>query len=139
MGGCPCARPFPIGAARNEADMRRSKLLLLSAIIGTLLFGYTISYMSGSMDNASTSSEVVGTGIAWLAVTPHVAFAGIALVFNWVGWLFKANWAALTAGILYAVAIVAFPLWFYDSLVQMVLCFIAFGITNKRNKTAEKS
>ena len=34
---------------------------------------------------------------------------------------------ALTAGILYAVAMVLFPMYFFFVVVEMILCFIAFA------------
>lgn len=112
--------------------MKRSKLLLVSAIIGTLLMLYMMNYLGESMNGAGTSSEALGVSIAMAMVAPHLACAGLGLIFNWVGWLAKARWAALVAGILYAVAIALFFSWFFDSVVQMVLCFVAYATMGKR-------
>ena len=38
---------------------------------------------------------------------------------------------ALTAGILYAVAMVLFPVYFFFVLIQMILCFVAFAKMSK--------
>ena len=39
---------------------------------------------------------------------------------------------ALTAGILYAVAMVLFPVYFFFVIVQMILCFVAFAKMRKQ-------
>lgn len=101
--------------------MKRSKLLLISAIIGTAYIIYLISYFA---DAASTN----GAGaIATVLVMPHMAMTGIAVIFNWLGFALKARWAALVAGILYAVAMVLFFAYFMFVIVEMILCFVAYA------------
>lgn len=114
--------------------MKRSKLLLVSGIIGTLYVIYLFSYFIGINSNASGASEEVGYALATVLVTPHMVIAGIAVIFNWLGFALKARWAALVSAILYAVAILVFIMYFWGVLVEMILCFVAFGKMKKTNE-----
>ncbi len=111
--------------------MRRSKLLLISAIIGTAYIIYLISYFAGGLSNASGTSEEIGGAIATMLVAPHMVLTGIAVIFNWLGFALKAKWAALVAGILYAVAMVLFIMYFMFVVIEMILCFIAYAKMKK--------
>lgn len=106
--------------------MKRSKLLLISAIIGTLYGIYLISYFTGA-NTSSSGAEQVGAGIATLIVMPHMAMVWLAIVFNWLGYALKLKWSALVAGILYAVAIVLFFMYFMFVIIEMILCFVAYA------------
>ena len=106
--------------------MKRSKLLLAAAILGTLYFVYLIVYFTGGM-LSSDSTEALGAGLATALVTPHMICTGIAVLFNWIGWILKARWAALVAGILYAVAMVCMFLYAAFVVLQMIFCFVAFA------------
>lgn len=108
---------------------KRSFLLLLAAIIATLCFVYVVSYASDSMKKmeSMSSAEQVGTSIAMAMASPSMIVSGIGTLFAWLGWLFKIRGFALTAGILFAVAMVLMIPWFMFNVVQMVLCFIAFA------------
>lgn len=101
--------------------MKRSKLLLVSGILGTLYVIYLIGYFG----NAATTDA--SGAIATALVTPHLALTCIAVVFNWLGFALKARWAALVAGILYAVAMVLFIVYFMFVIIEMILCFVAYG------------
>lgn len=107
--------------------MKRSKCLLIAGVIGTLYLIYLISYFAGGLSSASGSTEVVGKGIATALVTPHMICVGIAVIFNWLGWALKARWAALVAGILYAVSIVMMFIYAMFVVIEMILCFIGFA------------
>ena len=90
---------------KGENKVKRSKLLLTSAIIGTIYLIYLVVYFSGGI-TSSEGTEAIGAGIAAALVIPHMVCVGIAAIFNWLGWALRARWAALVAGILYAVSIV---------------------------------
>lgn len=90
---------------KGENKVKRSKLLLTSAIIGTIYLIYLVVYFSGGI-TSSEGTEAIGAGIADALVIPHMVCVGIAAIFNWLGWALRARWAALVAGILYAVSIV---------------------------------
>ncbi len=110
--------------------MKRSKLLLIAGIIGTLYVIYLISYFGGA-STSGDSAEAAGAAIASLLVAPHMVLTGIGVIFNWIGFGLKARWAALVAGILYAVAMVLFPMYFMFVLIEMILCFVAFAKMKK--------
>ncbi len=110
--------------------MKKSKLLLISGIIGTLYLIYLIYYFADA-NVSSSGSEAIGAGIATMLVAPHAVLAGIALVFNWLGFFLNVKWAALVAGILYAVAMVLFIMYFMFVIVEMILCFIAYSKMKK--------
>lgn len=115
--------------------MKRSKLLLISGIIGTVYLVYLISYFSDAI-SASEGMEALGTGIAAALVTPHMVCVGIAAIFNWLGWAMKARWAALVAGIMYAVSIVCMFMYAAFVVVEMIFCFVAFAKMKQSKKTA---
>ncbi len=113
--------------------MKRPVILMIAAIIGIALCAYTWSYMNGSMSNTANmeSAEAVGTSIAVALAMPHAVLATLATLFCCLGWLFRMRWAALVAGILYAVAMVLMLPWFYLVLVQMILCFVGYSKMKK--------
>ena len=112
---------------------KRSIVLLIAAIVATLCFVYVVSYMGGTtnkMDNMS-SAEKAGASLAMGLASPSVIVSGIATLFTWLGFFFKMRGFALTAGILFAVAMVLMIPWFMFNVVQMVLCFIAYAKMKK--------
>ena len=106
--------------------MKKSKLLLASGIIGTLYLIYLISYFSGGVVSTD-GAEAIGAGIAAALVTPHMVCVGVAVIFNWLGWALKARWAALVAGIMYAVSIVCMFMYAMFVVLEMIFCFVAFA------------
>ena len=112
--------------------MKKSKLLLTSAILGLAYLVYLIFYFSTSMINASNGLELIAGGMATAVITPHMVCVGLALLFNFIGWLSNTRWAALVAGILYAVSILFMFLYAIFVIVQTILCFIAFAKMEKK-------
>ena len=106
--------------------MKKSKLLLASGIIGTVYVVYLISYFTGAV-TSTEGAEAVGAGIATALVAPHLVCTGIAVIFNWLAWALKARWAALAAGILYAVSMVCMFLYAMFVALEMIFCFVAFA------------
>ena len=111
--------------------MKRSKLLLIAAIIGTAYAIYLVTYFAGAA-SAGDGAEQAGAALATMLVMPHMAVVWLAAIFNWLGFFLKARWAALTAGILYAVAIVLFLAYFMFVIIEMILCFVAYAKMKKR-------
>ena len=106
--------------------MKRSKLLLAAGILGGAYLIYLISYFTGSVAT-SEGAEAIGAGIAAALVMPHMVCVAIAVIFNWLGWALKARWAALVAGIMYAVSMLCMFLYAFFVLLQMIFCFVAFA------------
>ncbi|TQQ84162.1 hypothetical protein EXD82_08105 [Peptacetobacter hominis] len=114
--------------------MKKSKLLLISGIIGTIYLIYLIFYFSNGV--VSTDGvDAIGAGLAAALVMPHMVCVAIAVIFNWLGWALEVRWGALVAGIMYAVSMVCMFLYAVFVLIEMILCFIAFA---KMKQESEK-
>jgi len=113
--------------------MKRSKSLLIAAILGTAYLVYLVSYFGKGLTSSPTdSAQFIGAGLAAALVMPHMVCVGVAVIFNWIGWAMKARWAALVAGILYAVSMVLMFLYALFVVVQMILCFVSFARTKQK-------
>ena len=105
---------------KERKQNEESKLLLAAGVLGTIYLIYLISYFTGAV-GSSEGAEALGAGIAAALVTPHMVCVGIAVIFNWLGWALKARWAALVAGIMYAVSIV-FMFLYAVFVVATIFC-----------------
>lgn len=103
--------------------------LLISFIIGVGYLLYSISYWGGLDD--TTGAEAAGGAIALVLVTPHLVCTGIAVVFNGLGVFLKKPAFALVGAILYAVALVLFPMYFMFVIVEMILSFVGYAQLKK--------
>lgn len=117
--------------------MKRSKLLLVAMILGIAYMIYSVVYWTGTTADSSTSAETAGAAIASIIVMPHLVCTLVAVVFNSLGFFLRKTAFALVAGILYAVAMVLFPVYFMFVIIQMILCFVAYGLMKKAAKQAE--
>ena len=107
--------------------MKRSKVLLAAAIVATISLVAVITYMLYPMvSNPETAAKTSFFFFMLFSLTTLLAF-----IFTWVGYGTNRRGFALTAGILYAIAMVlTLPLFFFN-IVQMVLCFVAYGTMRK--------
>lgn len=106
--------------------MKRSKLLFVAAVIGSLYLVFLISHFYGLMISPD-SQEAVGATLATALVTPHMLCVGLAVIFNWLGFAMKLRWSALVAGIMYAVSILCMFIYAMFVVIEMILCFIAYA------------
>ena len=114
---------------------KRNVLLLIALIIGVVYLCIQISNITSHANTISSTDpqtaeqagEAIGTAIGITLLMPHVILIAMAVIFNAVGWLGKAKWAALTAAILYTVGGVLGFVNFLFVLIPMVLCYIAYG------------
>lgn len=113
---------------------KRSILLLLSAIIGVLYIAYSISYWTGANTGNTGTATVIGAGLATALVFPHLICAGLAVIFNILGWTMNHRGFALTGAILYAVSMLLFPLYFMFVLLEVILSFVGFARLKKINE-----
>lgn len=107
--------------------MKRSKLLLVAGIIGAIYLIYLFTYFTEGIVSSDNVAEALGAGLAVTLVMPHMVCAGIAVIFNWLGWGLKARWAALVAGIMYAVSMVCMFPYAKFVVLEMIFCFVAFA------------
>lgn len=103
-----------------------SKLLLISFILGIAYLIYSASYWSG-VGAGLNSAEQVGAGIATALVMPHLILTVLAVIFNGLGLFMRKRGFALTGAILYAVAMVLFPMYFMFIIIEMILSFVGFA------------
>lgn len=118
--------------------MKKSKCLLVSWILGVAYIVYLFAYFFGANANTADSAEALGVGIATVLVMPHMIVTLLAVIFNILGWAMSKRGFALTGAILYAVAMVLFPMYFFFVIVQMILSFVGFAkLKNKNSQPVE--
>lgn len=116
--------------------MKRNKLLLVALVLGALYLVYSLVYWSGASASGS-GAEAAGALMATALVMPHLVAVVVAVVFNALAFAMSKRPFALVAGIMYAVAMALFPIYFFFVLVQMILCFVAFAkMKGERNPSA---
>ena len=114
--------------------MKRSKALLVGAILGTAYAIYIIYYCFVTLASQTSAEGALGTSIGIALISPHMVLTVLAVVFNWIGWGGNLRWAALVSGILYAVAAVVFILYALFVVIQMILAFVGFANLKKLNQ-----
>lgn len=114
---------------------KKSVLLLLSAIIGALYLAYSIFYWADANTGNPDIVTEIGAGLATALVFPHLICTGLAVLFNIIGWAMNHRGFSLAGAILYAVAMIMFPMYFMFVLVEVVLSFVGFARLKKINET----
>lgn len=110
---------------------KKNKLLLVAFVIGVAYLLYSASYWSGAV-GSSSGTQAAGAALASVIVMPHLVCTLVAVIFNGLGLFMNKSTFALVAGILYAVAMVLFLVYFMFVIVEMVLSFVAYGQMRKR-------
>lgn len=113
--------------------MKKSKLLLASAVLGTLYLVYLVSHFVGGTVS-SDGAEAVGGAIATALVAPHMICVGLSTIFNWIGWAMRARWTALVSGILYAVSILLMFIYAPFVILQLIFSFVAYAKMKKKDE-----
>lgn len=106
--------------------MKKSILLAISLVLSVAYLAYSAFYWLGGTASSS-GSDAAGMAIASALVMPHLVCTLIGAVFNCLGFFMSKRVFALVAGILYAVAMLLFPMYFFFVVVQAVLCFVAYA------------
>ncbi|HHU01978.1 MAG: hypothetical protein ACOX54_08595 [Christensenellales bacterium] len=122
--------------------IKRPLVLLIALIIGIVSLAFTFTYMDNTMDTVKTidtktpedSGKALGLSLGVTMAIPHLIASAVATLFCALSWFFKLRWAAITAGVFYAIAIALMLPWFYLVIVQMILCFIGAGILGKQKR-----
>ena len=113
---------------------KRSVLLLLSAIIGLLYIVFSVVYWTEVNTGNDELGITISAALATALVFPHLICAGLAVIFNILGWAMNHRGFALTGAILYAVAMIMFPVYFMFVLLEVILSFIGFARLPKINE-----
>ena len=116
---------------------KKNVLLIIALVLGILYLIYAAWYWFGGGGPAtSTSAERAGATLAKVIVAPHLLLAFLATVFNALALGMSKAGFALTSGILYAAAMLVAPLYFVFTIIQMILCFVAFAKMRKQSDKA---
>ncbi|KXB62012.1 MULTISPECIES: hypothetical protein [Olsenella] len=108
-------------------------LLLISFVLGALYLLYSVYYWGGAGSSGMTAYRA-GAAIATYLVMPHLASTAVAVIFNGLGLFMHKPSFALVGAILYAVAMVLFPMYFFFVVAQTVLSFVGFSQLRKAGK-----
>lgn len=112
----------------NEVQKaKKSKLALISLILGALYLLFIITYFTNTGLNSTDSAEAIGAGIATMLVLPHIICTAIALLFNILGYVMNKKNFILVAAILYCVSMILFIMYFMFVIVEAILCFVAYA------------
>lgn len=100
--------------------------LLIGGIIAALMLFFLFDFLSSKLNEAETmeTAESIGTMLGLTYMLPFRALLIGGTLFCWLAYLFSMRWAAIVAGVLFAVAIVVLPGWLYLPIVPMILCFV---------------
>ena len=100
--------------------MKKNITLLIAAIVGTI---------------CSVVLLITIKNIGTMPVIISIILSIAATVFAWIGWGLNKNAFAIVSGVGYLVAIALMPSVgiIVLNIVQMILCFISYGLMRKNN------
>ena len=111
--------------------MKKSKMLITSAVLATLYGLYIISHFSSEMLN-SQGAEAVGVGVATMLVIPHMLCSVLGAIFSVIAVVTYKEWTAIVALSLYYIACVLFPLYAMFTLPIGIIATIGWVIMKKQ-------
>lgn len=107
-------------------SQKRSKVLLVSAILAIFYLSYLIGHFLGVI-TSTEGAEQLGASIAIAIVMPHVILVILGTIFNWVAFFSNKRGFALTAGTLFSVAGVIFLPYIFFVIPSLVLSFVGYA------------
>lgn len=119
--------------ASKKQKNRGFILLFIAAGISVFYLAFSFPYWFNVSSTANGIAEEIGTGIATLAVLPHLLCATLATIFNVVVLFTGGSGLTLASAILYAVSAFLFPMYFMFVLIQTIFGFIAYAMKKKKN------
>lgn len=123
-----------LAESRGKNRPRRSICLLLATLLGLAYSGLLLYNFLGGFTDVESDAELLGTAFATYLVAPHMVLASAAALCGLGGWLARNRWLALTAGILYLVAGLAFPIYFLFVVLQGILSIVAFALMGQKGQ-----
>ena len=128
----------PLGAPADElveVKEKRSICTIIALVLSLAYLALSAYYWQSSGGEFSSLAELTGWQLAKALVMPHLIAVAVAFVFNAVGVILPNRWFILVGAIIYAVAILLFPMYFMFVLIQVILSFVGFGLmVSYRNK-----
>ena len=124
-----------------SAEKRKSQVLplvlsLIALIIGVLYFAYAVGYFHDVYDSSgggNTATSIAGIATVTI-IFPHLLCVGVAVLLNAIGAFARSRGCMLASGIMYVVAMAAFPMYFLFTVPSALLAFIAFAVMTSRKK-----
>lgn len=113
--------------------MKKSKILIISAILGVLYGLYLISHFGLGVLNSNSGAETLGASMATIIVLPHMLVTSLGAVFSVIAVITYKQWAAITAFILYFVASALFPIYAMFTIPIGALATIGWTKVKKFN------
>ena len=115
---------------------KRSKALLVSGILGLiyslLLIRFFVAYFFlGVISNVDVEKAI--SLIAVIIVIPHMILFALATIFNWISYIKNKRGFALTAGILYLISAIIFPIDMIFVVPSIIFSFIGYFTLKKVN------
>lgn len=116
---------------------KRSILCLLALILTGAYLIYSLMVHMGtaaevsstmqSANSAESAGAKLGAALAFHILAPHYIMTGLGFLFNLFAYIMAHRGFTLVSAILYAVAMVVFPLYFMFLLIQTIFMFIAYA------------
>jgi hypothetical protein len=113
--------------------MKKNKLLLASAILGTAYLFYIVYYFFNSVMTASDPLESHWRRHCNRFSRATYVILLLAVIFNWIG---AATWSALTGAILYCVSAFLFLIYTPFLVLQIIFSFVGFAKVRKQKMAA---
>lgn len=115
--------------------MNRQRGLLISAAIGTMYLGYMIwsfvcfrlavnlpsAYFGTLLEDGFEGLSAV---VALMMISAHQLLLILAVIMNWVAWIWNKRYAMIGSGTLYTLSGLALVAWLPYVMVEVVLCFL---------------
>ena len=121
---------------------KRSKILLVSGIIGTiyslLLIRFFLAYFSAGIISDIYIEKAV-SALAVIIVMPHMVLFVLATIFNWFSYIKNKRGFALSAGILYLISLIVFPMDLIFVVPSTILSFIGYFRLKKVNNSKQEN
>lgn len=111
--------------------MKKSKLLLISGVLGIVYFFELISFYADVIYTPGSSFERFFLGIFHFLVFPHTFFVGLALIFNLVAFVCNTKWTTIVVGVLYCISGLLMPPVAPFFIVEIILCCVAYARIGK--------
>jgi len=113
---------------------KRSKVLFLANVLGTIYAFYLMVHFFGSM-GATEGAEQIGAGLATAIIMPHLVLIILSVLFGFLGFFLKKDGFNLTSGILYCVATALFLFHFMFTVPLIVLSFVGYSKQKQMRRT----
>ena len=114
----------------NDIDLRGEKgrtELFFSFVLSCIFLGMIFYNIYTQKLLLSNNYEILGFNIGIGIVTPYIVLFAISTVFNLLSFIKHSKPFAITCAILYAVSIALLPTAYLNTIIQAILCFIAYA------------